>query len=85
MPPSVRRRSLAAFATSLFALTVTGVAYAGNGGFLPSEAHSPNAHRIDDAFIFVAVFTGLVFLDVHGRSAEEPERHEARYRPAPYH
>jgi len=66
MPPSVRRRSLAAFATSLFALTVTGVAYAGNGGFLPSEAHSPNAHRIDDAFIFVAIFTGLIFLGVEG-------------------
>src|SRR5579871_3552159 len=66
MPASVRRRSLAAFATSLFALTVTGVAYAGNAGFLPSEAHSPNAHRIDDAFIFVAIFTGLIFLGVEG-------------------
>jgi cytochrome c oxidase subunit 2 len=92
MPASVRRRSLAAFATSLFALTVTGVAYAGNGGFLPSEAHSPNAHRIDDAFIFVAIFTGLIFLGVEGalvlfivkyrrgkrpRTAEGPQIHGA--------
>ncbi len=40
--------------------------YAGNGGFLPGEAHSPNAHRINDAFIFVAIFTGVIFLIVEG-------------------
>jgi cytochrome c oxidase subunit 2 len=45
---------------------VTGIAYAGNGGFLPGEAHSPNAHRIDDAFIFVAIFTGIIFVIVEG-------------------
>ena len=31
---------------------------AGNGGFLPGDPHSPNAQRIQDAFIFVAIFTG---------------------------
>ena len=43
-----------------------GIAYAGNGGLLPGEAHSPNAHRIDSAFIFVAIFTGVIFLIVEG-------------------
>ena len=28
--------------------------------------HSPNAHRIHDAFIFVAIFTGVIFLIVEG-------------------
>jgi len=42
------------------------VAYAGNGGLLPGEAHSPNAHRIDDAFIFVAIFTGIILVLVEG-------------------
>jgi cytochrome c oxidase subunit II len=66
MPSSVRRRSLAAFATTLVALTVTGAAYAGNAGFLPGQAHSPNAHRIQAAFIFVAIFTGIIFVGVEG-------------------
>ncbi len=92
MPFSVRRRSLAAFATSIVALTVTGAAYAGNAGFLPGEAHSPNAHRIHAAFVFVAIFTGLVFVGVEGalitfvvkyrrgrrpRTAEGPQIHGA--------
>ena len=92
MPSSVRRRSLAAFATSLVALTVTGAAYAGNAGFLPGQAHSPNAHRIQSAFIFVAIFTGIIFVGVEGaliafivkyrrgrrsRTAEGPQIHGA--------
>ncbi len=66
MPSSVRRRSLAVLATCLVALAVTATAYAGNAGFLPGEAHSPNAHRIHAAFVFVAIFTGLIFLAVEG-------------------
>lgn len=51
---------------SLAALTVTGCAVAGNGGLLPVAAHSPNAHKIREAFVFVLVFTGIVFFAVEG-------------------
>ena len=33
---------------------------------LPPSPHSPNAHRITDAYIFVLVFTGIVFVLVEG-------------------
>jgi cytochrome c oxidase subunit II len=77
---------------TLVALTATGLAYAGNGGFLPGEAHSPGAHRIHDAFIVVAIFTGIIFVVVEGalilfvvkyrrgnraRTAEGPQVHGA--------
>jgi len=41
MPFGVRRTAFATFATSIVALATSAVAYAGNGGFLPGEAHSP--------------------------------------------
>jgi cytochrome c oxidase subunit 2 len=66
MPTGVRRTALATLVTSVVALSATSVAFAGNGGFLPGEAHSPNAHRITSAFIFVAIFTGAVLLLVEG-------------------
>lgn len=62
----VRRTAFATLITSLVALAATGIAYAGNGGFLPGEAHSPGAGRIHDAFIVVAIFTGIIFLVVEG-------------------
>ena len=64
MPSGVRRFVLAILATSTVALTTTVAAYAGNGGFLPGEPHSPNAHRIHSAFIFVSIFTGVIFVGV---------------------
>src|ERR1043166_5839607 len=66
MPLAVRRARLATLVTSLTALVVVPVALAGNGGFLPGEPHSPNAHRVTDAFIFVSIFTGVIFLIVEG-------------------
>ena len=66
MPLAVRRTVLATLTTALAALSTTTVAAAGNGGFLPGEPHSPNAHRVTDAFIFVAIFTGVIFLIVEG-------------------
>jgi cytochrome c oxidase subunit 2 len=92
MPLGVRRIALATLATTVVALFATAVAYAGNAGFLPGEAHSPNAHRIHDAFIFVAIFTGAIFVGVEGaliafvvkyrrgrrpRTAEGPQIHGA--------
>jgi cytochrome c oxidase subunit 2 len=64
MPSGVRRFALATLATSTVALLTTVAAYAGNGGFLPGEAHSPNAHRVHTAFIFVSIFTGIIFVAV---------------------
>ena len=66
MPSGVRRTAFFTFAMSLVALAVAAGAYAGNGGFLPGDAHSPNAHRIHDAFIFVAIFTGIILVLVEG-------------------
>jgi cytochrome c oxidase subunit 2 len=66
MPPRVRRLGLAILVTTVAAASVAVPALAGNGGFLPGEAHSPNAHRVHDAFVFVAIFTGIIFLGVEG-------------------
>jgi cytochrome c oxidase subunit II len=92
MPLGVRRTALATIATTAVALTFSAVALAGNDGFLPGEAHSPNAHRIHSAFVFVAIFTGVIFLIVEGalilfvvkyrrgkrpRAAEGPQIHGA--------
>jgi cytochrome c oxidase subunit 2 len=66
MPGAVRRTLLATVVTSVLALTTGAAALAGNAGFLPGEAHSPNAHRITSAFIFVAAFTGAIFVIVEG-------------------
>jgi cytochrome c oxidase subunit II len=64
MPSGVRRFALATLATSTVALLTTVAAYAGNGGFLPGEAHSPNAHRVHTAFIVVSIFTGIIFVGI---------------------
>jgi cytochrome c oxidase subunit 2 len=66
MPLGVRRFAFATLVTTLVALSTSIVAYAGNGGFLPGEAHSPNAHRVHTTFIVVAIFTGVIFLAVEG-------------------
>jgi cytochrome c oxidase subunit II len=66
MPLGVRRFALATLVTTVVALSTALVAYAGNGGFLPGEAHSPNAHRVHTAFVVVAIFTGIILLAVEG-------------------
>jgi heme/copper-type cytochrome/quinol oxidase subunit 2 len=92
MPTGVRRTAITTLVASVVALAAASVALAGNGGFLPSSAHSPNAQRINDAFIFVAIFTGIVLVGVEGvliafiikyrrgkraRTAEGPQVHGA--------
>ena len=64
MPSGVRRFAFATLATSTVALTTAVAAYAGNGGFLPGEAHSPNAHKVHTAFIFISIFTGIILVGV---------------------
>ncbi len=66
MPASVRRRALVVVIVFAGALTAATSALAGNGGLLPVAPHSPNAHHIRQAFIFVLVFTGIVFVVVEG-------------------
>jgi cytochrome c oxidase subunit 2 len=62
----VRRTAFVTVIVSLVALAAAAGAYAGSGGFLLPSAHSPNAHRIEDAYIFVAIFCGVIFLIVEG-------------------
>jgi cytochrome c oxidase subunit 2 len=64
MPTGVRRTAIATLVVSVVALAAATVALAGNGGFLLPTPHSPNAHRINQAFIVVAIFTGIVFVGV---------------------
>ena len=64
MPSGVRRFALAILATIAVALVTTAVAYSGNGGFLPGDPHSPNADNIHEAFIIVAIFTGVILVGV---------------------
>ena len=66
MPAGVRRTAFATLVTSLVALTTAAVAYAGNGGFLPGEAALAERAPHPDAFIFVAIFTGIIFVGVEG-------------------
>jgi cytochrome c oxidase subunit 2 len=88
----VRRIAFFTLVSAFCALATATVAMAGNGGFLPGDPHSPNAQRIEDSFIFVAIFTGVIFLLVEGaliafiikyrrgnraRSAEGPQIHGA--------
>jgi len=92
MPLGVRRIAFATLITSVVALAAASVALAGNGGFLPGEPHSPNAHRTTTAFLVVAGFTGFVLIVVEtllvifvvkyrrgkrARTAEGPQIHGA--------
>jgi cytochrome c oxidase subunit 2 len=62
----VRRTAFATLVTSLVALTTAAVAYAGNAGFLPGGADSPNGQDVHQAIIVVAIFTGIIFVAVEG-------------------
>ena len=92
MPPPVRRKTLVLVLAFGAALAVTTVAYAGNGGFAPLTPHSPNARRINDAYVWISIFAGAIFVLVEGtllwfvfryrrrgraRSVEGPQIHGA--------
>jgi cytochrome c oxidase subunit 2 len=67
MPGGVRRIAVSIAVGCAAVLTTASLAYAGNpGGFLPSAPHSPNAHRINEAYIFICIFTGFIFVLVEG-------------------
>ena len=46
----------------LCALVACGTAVAGNGGFAPVEARSPNAEGINQAYNWISIFTGFIFV-----------------------
>ena len=49
-----------------WALALSGAAVAGNGGFAPVEPASPNAEDIRQSYLWVAIFTGAIFVLVQG-------------------
>ena len=50
----------------LCALVLSGAAFAGEPGFTPVEPASPNAEGIKESYLWVAIFTGAIFLLVQG-------------------
>ena len=64
MASSVRVKLLLAVAVLVGAALAAPVAYAGNGGFAPPSPQSPNAHDINDSYIFISIFTLAVFVAV---------------------
>ena len=66
MPPAVRRKLLLLFSACAFALAAAGSAAAANGGFTPETAHSPNAHKINSAYLLILILTSVIFVLVEG-------------------
>jgi cytochrome c oxidase subunit 2 len=62
----VRRKALVLGIACAGALSLAGSALAGNGGTLPLTPHSPNAENTRSAFVFILVFTAIVFFGVEG-------------------
>jgi len=65
----------------LCALAVPGIALAANGGLTPVEPASPNAGRINDAYLWIAIFTGAIFLIVEVALVVFMVRYRRRDRP----
>jgi cytochrome c oxidase subunit 2 len=66
MTPLVRSKPLVIGTLGALAVVVVPAAMAGNGGFAPVDPASPSAERIDDTYLYVAIFTGIIFLLVEG-------------------
>jgi cytochrome c oxidase subunit II len=66
MVADVRSKPFLPVAAVVVLLTVADTALAANGGFLPSEPESPNAERVNDAYVFVSIFALFVFVLVEG-------------------
>ena len=62
----MRRKLLALALVGVAVLATAGLALAADGGFAPQHAHSPNAHRINDAYWLVMGFTAAIFVLVEG-------------------
>jgi len=81
MPARVRRKLPLVVLVVLLALAAAGVAAAANGGFTPQHAHSPNAHRINDAYYVILGLTGAIFVLVETLLVVFVWRYRSRGRP----
>jgi cytochrome c oxidase subunit 2 len=81
MPPPVRRKLLVILVTCGLTLAAAGAALAANGGFTPPTPHSPNAHRINDAYYLILGFTAFIFVLVEGALVVFVLRYRSRGRP----
>src|SRR5215211_8190832 len=79
--PPVRRRLLVVLTLVAGALVVAAAASAGNGGIKPPGPNSPNAGRINDAYLLVLGITGTVFVLVEGALIVFVVRYRRRGRP----
>jgi cytochrome c oxidase subunit 2 len=64
----------------LWALALAGAAFAGNGGIAPVEPASPNAEAINDTYVWIAIFTGAIFVIVQGSLIWFVIRYRSRHR-----
>jgi cytochrome c oxidase subunit 2 len=64
----------------LWALALSGAAVAGNGGIAPVEPASPNAEGIKQSYLWVAIFTGAIFVLVQATLIWFIVRYRARKR-----
>jgi cytochrome c oxidase subunit 2 len=76
----VRRKLLVLALVGVAVLATAGLAAAANGGFTPQHAHSPNAHRINDAYWLVMGFTVAIFILVEGLLVAFVVKYRARGR-----
>jgi cytochrome c oxidase subunit 2 len=81
MPPPVRGKVLVLAVAFGALLAFAPVAYAGNGGFAPPTPHSPNASRINDAYLWIAIFAGAILVLVEGALIWFVFRYRRRGRP----
>ena len=58
----MRRKLLVLGLVALAVLATAGIALGANGGFTPQHAHSPNAHRINQAYWLILGFTIAIFV-----------------------
>jgi cytochrome c oxidase subunit 2 len=65
----------------LVVLVTAGAALATNGGFTPEAPHSPNAHRINDAYWLISAFTIGIFVIVESTLVVFIIRYRSRGRP----
>jgi len=77
----VRRKLPLVVLVVLLALVAEGAAAAGNGGFAPPAAHSPNAHRINDAYYIIFGLTAGIFVLVETLLVVFIWRYRSRGRP----
>ena len=66
MAAPVRSKLLLTGVLVAAALALVPAGVAGNGGFAPPDAASPNAEGIRQAYFWVAIFTGIVLVLVQG-------------------